>query len=67
MEKEYEYNIWKLTVNFVFFKRINRHLHDLHIYDGYRRFYDLGIHPYNMAEILIHNLEHFIEGTGETE
>ena len=67
MEHEYEYKIWKLTVNFLFFKRVNKHLHELRIYDGYRRYYDIGVNPYIMSDILINNMENYIEGTGDSE
>jgi hypothetical protein len=65
-EYEFKYNIWKLTVNFLFYKAVNKHPHELRIYDGYKHFYDKGVHPYQMSEILINNMEDYIEGTDES-
>ena len=67
MENEYEYYLWRIIVNFLFFKKVNKHLHEVNIYDGYRRYFDKGVNPYVMSDILINNMENYIEGSGDSE
>ena len=66
-EYEFKYQVWKLTVNFLFFKMVKKHLHELHIYDGYKHYYQKGTHPYQMCNILVKNMEDYIEGSGDSE
>ena len=66
-EYEFKYHVWKLTVNFLFFKKVNKHLHELKIYDGYMHYYKNGTYPYEMCEILLENMENYIEGSGDSD
>ena len=67
MENDFAYTVWQITVNFLFFKAVKKHLHEVHIYDGYKHFYIKGTNPYLMADILVNNMEDYIEGTGDSE
>jgi tryptophan halogenase len=35
-EYAFKYEVWKIIVNFLFFKQVKKHLHEVHIYDGYK-------------------------------
>ena len=66
-EYAFKYEVWKIIVNFLFFKQVKKHLHEVHIYDGYKHYYDKGLNPDEMSKILINNMEDYIEGTGDSE
>jgi len=66
MQTERNLEVWKIVVNFLVFKKIKRHLHDVYIFGGYDGFFYQNVSPYRMAEIIIDNMDDFIEGCGDS-